>query len=91
MTIYAPCTMVGRAALAVWHQVGKEMTPLEDAEYILGRVRAPDMELARRVAKDVGVHPSIVDLCWTRMMDAILAQVPEEERALAEFEKEHAP
>ncbi len=45
MTAYIPKTMIGRAALAVWHQVGKEMTPLEDAEAILGRIREPDMEL----------------------------------------------
>lgn len=88
MAMYIPKTMIGRAALGVWHQVGKEMTALEDAAYILGRVREPDMELVRRVAAEIGLPASTVDLCWTRLMDAILAQEEAEQESLDRFGEE---
>ena len=41
---------------------------------ILQHLRTPDMNLVRIVADNAGLAPSTVDLCWTRMIDAILTQ-----------------
>ena len=85
MSVYVPRTMIGRAALAAWHQSGKEETCLRDVEAILRRIRDPDMELVRRVGLAIGVKAATVDLCWARMIDAILAEAPAEDRAMMVF------
>lgn len=83
--IYEPKTMIGRAALKVWNLIGKCQTPLRDAEDIVRSIRFPDTELVRRVAEEIGVPPSTVDMCWCRMIDAILTEVPKEQNALDQF------
>lgn len=85
MSAYVPRTMIGRAALAAWHQSGKEETCLQDVAAILRRIRDPDVELVRRVGQSIGVKAATVDLCWARMIDAILEEAPAEDRAIMEF------
>ena len=83
--VYMPKTMIGRAALAIWNLIGKNDTPLQEANHVLGSIRAPDMELVRLVAQEIGQPDAIVDLCWTHMIDAIRAESEQEEKALADF------
>ncbi len=85
MSVYVPKTMIGRMALAIWHQVGKHDTPLADAQYILGEIRTPDMAVVRCVSQETGVPAATVDLCWTGMIDVILTQALAEDLALRRF------
>ena len=85
--VYVPRTMIGRAALAAWSNIGKHLTPLDEAVRILRAARTPDMELIRRVALEIGQDPAMVDTCWCRVMDAMLAEERREEQALLEFDK----
>lgn len=88
---YVPKTMIGRAGQACWNNIGKHLTPLQEAERVVRRLRDTDMELVRRVAKEIKESPVLVDLVWCRVIDAILAQIPDEETALAEFVKALKP
>ena len=90
MSPYIPKTMIGRAGLKAWNKVGKCDTSLQDAEDILRFIRTPDMNLCMAVGNDIGIAPAVVDLCWTHMIDAIVAQVPDEEQAQAEHGAEEA-
>ena len=85
--VYVPKTMIGRAALQVWRQIGKEEPPLVDAERILEAIRAPDMALVNHIAREtaLGVTPEQVARCWDRMIGAILAEADNEATALEKF------
>lgn len=81
-----PGTMIGRAALAVWQQIGKGGTPLDEAVHILGSIRLGDLDLACKVAADLNLAPADVIFAWTRMIEAIMNEAPQEKAALESFE-----
>lgn len=84
--IYEPKTTIGVAALTCWRNVGTERTPLQEAERLLRSIRVAKPDVILRVARETGFRLGEVDLVWTRMIDAILAQEHEEQRALERFE-----
>ena len=85
MTVYKPTTMIGRAALAAWQQIGKEETPLQDVVRIVQALRTPDMDVMCAVAAALQIAPRTVSLIWCQTIDAVLAQRSREEANLAAF------
>ena len=67
-------TVIESIARDTWRNISVNRTAVGEVRVILQNLRTPDMNLVRTVADNAGLSPSTVDLCWTRMIDAILTQ-----------------
>lgn len=69
-------TVIERAsrALCQHDEEGCWETHVGDVRRAIRAVRTPDMNMTLRLSRELGVPASVIDLCWTRTIDAILKE-----------------
>lgn len=67
-----PMLKAAAQALCLHNEAGCWETHVDEARRTVAALRNPDLNTVLRISRETGLQCSVIDICWTAMLDRVM-------------------